>query len=57
MTGDSCEHAGANFVAIMEREYEVGPVRAFQDSMRTTLSFDAPADPAAQRRKDVASLH
>lgn len=39
---NSGEHSRADLLVIVECEYDVGPVRAFERAVRAGLAFDSP---------------
>ncbi len=54
-TGDSGEHAGAEFLVIVKCEDEVWPAFPSKRTVGAGLSLDLPAD-SQQGRKDAPSL-
>jgi hypothetical protein len=45
MPGNPCQHSRADLIAIMEGEDVIGPIVAFEDSVRTTtVTLNVPAD-------------
>lgn len=53
--GDAGEHLRTEFLVIVERKDEVGPLEVSQGPVRTALAFDVPSDPS-QRREDTTRL-
>ena len=52
---DPDEHLRANFFTVVKSENNIRPTFALEDHMRTSLSFDTPANPK-QRREDSSGF-
>ena len=55
MSRDSRQHPGPDFFPIVKRKHEVWPAVSYEDSVRSRLSLDLPADPQ-QRCQDLSGL-
>ena len=55
LLSDPDEHPRTNFFTVVKSENNIRPTFAFEDHMRTSLSFDTPANPK-QRREDSSGF-
>ena len=44
MFGDTCEHFRTDFISVMKCEDHIGPTWTSENSVRTGLAFNSPAD-------------